>query len=87
MGYPWIAQRVVSHGRRALGKGGARSNSLIVVVNYGYMWGRGGLTCVILLGCYLGRFKLIRISAKPSDMGDTCLLQSFHRNAIPAMFI
>jgi hypothetical protein len=24
MGHPWIAQRVVSHGRRALGRGGTR---------------------------------------------------------------
>jgi hypothetical protein len=37
---------------------------------------------VMLSGCYLERCKLTRVSMKPSDMGDTCLLQSFHNSAI-----
>jgi hypothetical protein len=39
------------------------------------------LTCVVLLGCYLARCKLIRIFVTLSDMSDTCLLQPFHRIA------
>jgi hypothetical protein len=45
------------------------------------------LPSVVLLGCYLAKGKLIRISMKPSDMGHTCLLQSFHRSAISPMFV
>jgi hypothetical protein len=45
------------------------------------------LTCVMLSGCYLASCKLIQILVKPLDMGDTCLLQSFHRSAISPMFI
>jgi hypothetical protein len=45
------------------------------------------LMCVVLSGCYHARCKLIWISAKPSDMVDTCLLQSFPRSAISPMFI
>jgi hypothetical protein len=35
--------------------------------------------CVVLSGCYLARFKLIRISVTLLDMSDTCLLQFFRR--------
>jgi hypothetical protein len=45
------------------------------------------LTCVVLSGFFLARCKLIRISIKPLDMGDTCLLQSFRRSVISPMFI
>jgi hypothetical protein len=38
------------------------------------------LTCVMFSGFSLGRYKSIRISVKPLDMGDTCLLQSFRRS-------
>jgi hypothetical protein len=50
MGHPRIAQCVVSCRRCALGKGGTRPNSLIVVVNCGRMWGLGGIMCVVLPG-------------------------------------
>jgi hypothetical protein len=33
MGHPWIALCGVSRGRRALGKGATRPDSLIIVVN------------------------------------------------------
>jgi hypothetical protein len=38
-------------------------------------------------GFSLARCKLIQISTKPSNMGDTCLLQSFRRSALSLMFI
>jgi hypothetical protein len=63
------------------------TDSLIVVANCGRMWGLRSLMCVVLLGCYLAMFKLTRVSTKPSDMGDTCLLQSFRRSVISPMFI
>jgi hypothetical protein len=50
MGYPRIAQCMVSCGRCVLGKGGTRPDSLIVVMNCGLMRGLGGLTCVVLPG-------------------------------------
>jgi hypothetical protein len=78
-GHPWIAPSVVSRG--------TRTDSLIIVANCGHMWGLEGLTCVMLLGCYLTTFKLTRVSAKPSDTDDTCLLQSFPRSVISPMFI
>jgi hypothetical protein len=76
MGHPRIAPSVVLRGRRALGKGETQLDSLIVDMNRGYMWGLGGLTCVMLSGCYLARCKFTRVSAKPSDMGDTCCSHS-----------
>jgi hypothetical protein len=38
-------------------------------------------TYIMLSGCYLGRFKLARVSAIPLDMGNTCPLQSFSSNS------
>jgi hypothetical protein len=35
------------------------------------------LTCVVLSGGYLARFKLTRVCTTLSDMSDTCPLQSF----------
>jgi hypothetical protein len=46
-----------------------------------------GCMCVVLSGCYLAKFKLARVSATPSDMGDACLLQLFHKIANSIMFI
>jgi hypothetical protein len=37
-------------GRRALGRGRIRPDSLIAVVNYGRMWGLRDYVCVMLLG-------------------------------------
>jgi hypothetical protein len=34
------------------------------------------LTCVLLSDCYLARIKLAQVSMIPSDMGNTCPLQS-----------
>jgi hypothetical protein len=56
MGHPRIAQCVVSHGRRARLFDRCHElwlDSLIVVMNCGRMWGLGGPTCVVLLGCPL----------------------------------
>jgi hypothetical protein len=39
------------------------------------------LTCVVLSGYYLARFKLAQVSVIPSDMGNTCPLQSFSSNS------
>jgi hypothetical protein len=64
-----------------------RPDSLIVVVNVA--------TCVAFVAhvCHVARLfplqgcELTRVSAKPSDMGDTCLLFSFRRCVISPMFI
>jgi hypothetical protein len=40
----------ISRGRCAQGKGGTQTDSLIIIVNYGRMWGLGGLVCVVLSG-------------------------------------
>jgi hypothetical protein len=79
MRHPRIAQPVVPHGRRALGKGAARSDSLIVVTNYAHSWCLCGSRVIKLLSC---KVILIRISATPLDMDDACLLLSFRRSAI-----
>jgi hypothetical protein len=63
MGHPRIAPSVVSHGRHALGNGGTRPDSLIIVVNCGRLWGLGGLACVVLSGFPLqgvNSFKSLR---------------------------
>jgi hypothetical protein len=39
------------------------------------------LTCVLLSGYYLAMFKLARVFAIPSDMGNKCQLQSFSSNS------
>jgi hypothetical protein len=39
------------------------------------------LMCVVLSDYYLARFKLAQVSTVPSDMGNTCLLQSFSSNS------
>jgi hypothetical protein len=35
----------------------------------------------MLSGYYLARFKLAKVVVTPSDMGNTCLLQSFSSNS------
>jgi hypothetical protein len=45
------------------------------------MYGSGYCVYVVLLGYSLARCKLIRVSAKPLDTGDTCSLLSFCRSA------
>jgi hypothetical protein len=35
----------------------------------------------MLSGYYLARFKLAKVFVTPSDMGNTCLLQSFSSNS------
>jgi hypothetical protein len=43
--------------------------------------------CVVLLGGYLARFKLTRVSATLLDRSDTCPLQSFSSNVTFIMLI
>jgi hypothetical protein len=57
----------------------ARFDSLIVIMNYCHSWclrGRRVSCCQVIT---LARFKLARVSAIPSDMGNTCPFQSFRR--------
>jgi hypothetical protein len=57
----------------------ARLDSLIVVMNCchsGCLRGLWVLCCQVIT---LARFKLTQVSTIPSDMGDTCPLQSFCR--------
>jgi hypothetical protein len=66
----WIAQCLVLCGRRALGKGGTRSDSLIVVVNCGHSWCLRGshVSCCQVIS--IASCILISISATLLDMSD-----------------
>jgi hypothetical protein len=68
MGHPQIALSVVSRGRHALGKGGIRPDSLIVVMNCGHSWclhGSRVLCCQVISHV---RCILIQIYVTLSDM-------------------
>jgi hypothetical protein len=51
------------------------------IVNYCHPWCPPGphVSCCQVIT--LARFKLARVSTIPSDMGNTCLLQSFSSNS------
>jgi hypothetical protein len=73
-------------GRRTLGKGATRPDFCIIVVNVGTRIAFMVHVCRVVrlfsLGC-----ELTRVSAKPSDMGDTCLFLSFRKSVISSTFI
>jgi hypothetical protein len=76
---------MVSHGRRALGKGVNWPDSLIIVVNCGHSWcirGSHG-SCYPVIS--LARCILIRTSVIPSDMGDDLILVSKRSNCTSFM--
>jgi hypothetical protein len=52
------------------------------VVNFCHSWGLRDLTCVVLSGGYLARFKVAQVIVTLSDMSDSCLLLSTHSNSI-----
>jgi hypothetical protein len=54
-------------------------DSLIVIMNCCHSWCLHGPVVSCCQVITLARFKLARVSAIPSDMGNTCPLQSFHR--------
>jgi hypothetical protein len=87
MGHPRIALCGVSRGRRALGKGVTRPDSLIVVMNMATRVVFVVHVCRVVRLFPLQGCELTRVSAKPSDMGYTFLLLSFRRSAISPMFI
>jgi hypothetical protein len=76
----------VSRRRRALGRGGTRPDSLIVVMNCGHAWGLRDRVYVVLSDCSLARCKFIQITATLSEMIDSCLLLSFRSNSTSIMF-
>jgi hypothetical protein len=65
----------------------ARLDSLIVVVNCCHPWCPSGsrvLCCQVFI---LARFKLARVSVIPSDIDNTCPLQSFSSNSTFIMLL
>jgi hypothetical protein len=57
------------------------------VANYGHMWGLRDRTCVVFLGDYLARAKLVQIIVALMEMSDSCLLLSFHSNSTFIMLL
>jgi hypothetical protein len=82
--YPWIVQCVVSCERRALGKGGIRPDSLIIVTNCGHKCGLGGLACVVLPGFPL---HAVYWFESPRHMGDGLVVVSKRKSTNSIMFI
>jgi hypothetical protein len=56
----------------------ARLDSLIVIVNCCHSWCLCGPRVSCCQVITLARFKLAQVSTIPSDIGNTCPLQSFH---------
>jgi hypothetical protein len=72
MGHPWMAQHVVSHGRRPLGRGGTRIDPTIPLQKCCHTWLVRGCTYVVLVRFVpLQGWLLIQISVTLSYMSDS----------------
>jgi hypothetical protein len=65
----------------------ARLDSLIAVVNCCHPWCPSGPRVSCCQVITLARFKLAQVSVIPSDMGNTCSLQSFSSNSTFIMLL
>jgi hypothetical protein len=80
-GHPQIAQRVISHGRRALGRGGTQIDYGIVAKGC-HTWPiRGSAYIVLVRFIPLHDWLLIQIFMILSDMSDILFTAPTRRNA------